>query len=95
MDYPLCVSGVRFTAAPQSLVSRGLLGYLACTLNEQLAIDGLALRRTVEGKIYVSFPVRHDRRGQEHPVVRPIDQAARASIEGQILAALEGLGFAA
>ena len=66
----------------------GLLGWVSCTVGATLRLDGLALRRTREGRLALSFPCRRDRQGRKHPLVRPLDDAARVSIERQILAAL-------
>ena len=87
----LTISGVAFTAAPDSDRERGLLGWIALTLNGQLRLDGVTLRRTLEGRITLSFPERRDGAGVAHPIVRPLGPEARRNLEDQVFRAL-GLG---
>lgn len=61
----------------------GLLGYLSIFYGA-VVIDGITVRRTVEGRIALSFPERRDGQGRRHPVVRPIDDAARRAIEAAV-----------
>lgn len=84
------VSDVRLTRASSSLEGRGLLGWVSCTYGD-LALDGISLRRTHDGRVTLSFPARRARGGREHPYVRPLDDPTRRAIERQVLAAL-GLG---
>ena len=53
-----------------------------------LALDGVALRRTRDGRRTLSFPARRDRQGRDHPYVRPLSTEARSAIERQVLDAL-------
>ena len=78
---------VRFTAAPPSLRSSGLLGWVSCRYGD-LALDGLGVRRTLDGRVVLSFPARRDSSGRQHPYIRPIDDATRQSIEAEIITAL-------
>ena len=68
----------------------GLLGYVGLRLGD-LCLDGLTLRRTTYGELRLSYPARRDRSGRDHPLVRPVDDAARRVIEAQVFEAL-GLG---
>ena len=65
------------------------MGFLR--LDATLRLDGLALRRTADGRLSLSFPARRDTAGKQHPYLRPVDDAARRDIEHQIFTAL-GLG---
>ena len=65
----------------------GLLGYLSVFYGD-LVLDGITLRRTADGRFALSFPARTDRSGRRHPFVRPVDDAARRSIERALLAQL-------
>lgn len=85
----LLVHDIRFTAATAAgLVQSGLLGWIAITIAGAIRIDGVAVRRTRDGRLTLSFPVRHDARGRQHAIVRPIDDAARRAIEAQVFAAM-------
>lgn len=85
---PLRIVGVRFTAAPKDARARGLLGWVSATVGESLHLDGIAVRRTRDGRLTLSFPSRRDAAGVDHPIIRPIDNAARCWIEEQVFAAL-------
>jgi len=91
-DGALVVTEVRLTAASQRDAESGLLAYLTVVLNGSLAVDGLALRRSVEGKTYVSYPARTDRRGGRHPIVRPLSEDARVELEREVFRALRAGG---
>ena len=73
----------------------GLLGWVALEVDGLLVVDAVAVRRTRDGRLVLSFPERTDSQGRRHPLVRPLDDAARRAIERQVLAALgleEGAG---
>jgi DNA-binding cell septation regulator SpoVG len=82
------ISDVQFTAAPPADVERGLVGFTRLTLNGVLRLDGIAVRRTLEGHMTLSFPARRDRTGREHKLVRPVNAEIGREIEYQVLEAL-------
>jgi hypothetical protein len=88
---PVRITEVNLTASSPGDRATGLLGYVAATLNGTVRLDGLILRRTASGQLALSFPARRDARGNQHPYVRPVDDASRRDIEHQIFTAL-GLG---
>jgi hypothetical protein len=61
----------------------GLLGFLSLHYGV-LIVDGVTVRRTAEGRLALSFPERRDGKGRRHPVVRPVDDAARRAIEAAV-----------
>ncbi|RKY19801.1 MAG: hypothetical protein DRQ55_09720 [Planctomycetota bacterium] len=79
------VTAVHFTPAPEA--QRGLLGWLSCRYGD-LLLDGIAVRRTRDGRMCLSFPTRHDRHGRQHHLVRPADDASRRAIERVIFDAI-------
>ena len=79
---------ITFVAAPPHERAGGLLGWVAATLDGRLRFDGLTLRRTLSGRLAISFPARRDGAGKQHPIVRPLDGDTRRSLERQILDAL-------
>lgn len=83
------ISNIRFTSATPQDQSRGLLGYLSLTIDDMLHLDGVTLRRTLKGKLTLSFPARRDRQGKDHPILRPVGQDARKSIEEKIFAEIQ------
>lgn len=84
----MSISSVRLVAASGADRARGLLFFASfdCGL---LHVDGVTIRRTRDGRLALSFPVRRDRSGRQRAIVRPRDDAARREIEAQVLAALE------
>ena len=86
MAEPLRLSDLRFIAAPEPDRARGLLFFASFILGP-LRIDA-TVRRTRDGRLVLSFPVRHDGSGRQWPIVRPVDDAARHTLEAQVLAAL-------
>ena len=86
MTTGITISDVRFTAAPITEQSRGLLGWLRVTVNGLIRLDGITLRRTALGRLTLSYPERRDRIGLVHPYIRPTDDSARHEIETQVFA---------
>ncbi len=62
----------------------GLHGYVCCRLNGRMGLDGLAVRRTREGRRVLSFPRRRPGRF----LYWPLDDRTRRDLEDQILGAL-------
>lgn len=79
---------IRFAASSDAERRTGLLGWVSATLNGALRLDGLALRRTADGRLTVSFPAKRDGSGRQHHYVRPIDDASRREIERQLVEAV-------
>lgn len=88
MNEKIKISSVQFTAAGEGDVARGLLGWVSCTLNNTLHLDGVAVRRTADGRHALSFPARRDAQGRQHFLVRPLDDTSRREIEAQVFKAL-------
>ena len=80
----LRITSIAFTTASAAHVQTGLIGWINFVLNDTLLVDGVTLRRTVDGKLTLSFPERRDTRGRKHSILRPVDDDARRDIERQI-----------
>ena len=89
MTSPFAIRDVRFSAASQDDMRRGLLGYVALTAGA-FQLDGIAVRRERSGRVSLSFPKRRDGRGRQHALIRPLDDAVRREIEREVLAVLDG-----
>lgn len=81
------ITVLRFTRGTASDARKGLLGFATCSYGD-LILDGIAVRRTRDGRHVLSFPTRHDRAGRQHHVVRPADTAARTAFEEAVFDAL-------
>lgn len=79
---------VRGTSQAEEL---GLLGWVRVRVLG-LEFDGIALRRSREGRIYLSFPSRRDRAGNRHYVVRPTSEQTRVAFEAMVLDELRRQG---
>ena len=82
------VQNVRFTPARPKDQALGLLGWVSCTIDTLVRLDGLAVRRTLDGRIVISFPARRTPSGERYHYVRPFDEDVRRVLEDQILAAI-------
>ena len=87
-DHPLLfISDVCFTLMTPETRESGLLGFLAFRYHD-LRLDGIAVRRTADRRLALSFPERTDRAGRRHAIIRPIDDEARQRIEHAVFVAL-------
>lgn len=82
------ISEVRYHSAADADRAAGLLGWISATLDGGLRLDGLALRRTLSGRLVLSYPSRTDAAGRRHFYLRPIHDAARRDLEAQVLRAI-------
>lgn len=87
------ISDVSFQSANESQRREGVEGWVRLTLNDALRLDSIAVRRTRDGRLTLSYPERTDRHGRRHPTARPRDTEARVSLDEQILEAIRAMGF--
>jgi len=85
---PLIITDVRLNIAPREHVRKGLLGWIACTINDTLRLDGLSLRKTLRGRLTLSFPAKPGLTGAQFFYTRPLDDRTRREIEAQVFAQL-------
>jgi hypothetical protein len=79
------IANLRATPASDADAARGLLGYLKFEYGS-LVVDGVTLRRRVDGTLGLSWPERTDRAGRRHALLRPLDDNARRELEAAVLA---------
>jgi hypothetical protein len=79
------VSNVGFTPAAPELRRQGLLGWLRCTIDGDLALDGIGLRRSQSGRLTFSWPAHRAVTGRLHHHIRPSTKKARATLEAELL----------
>ena len=82
-SHDIVVSSIRYVPAGPEDQQRGLLGWVSCALG-LIRVDGIAVRRTLSGRLALSFPRGRGR----HPVVRPLNDEARLAIEEAVLASI-------
>ena len=78
------IRSVRFIPASDAEAERGLLAYVKLEFGP-LILDGVTLRRTLDGRLTLGWPERSDRQGNRHPLMRPISDAARLELENAVL----------
>jgi DNA-binding cell septation regulator SpoVG len=66
---------------------RGLVAFLRFRYGDVL-VDGVCVRRTLDGRIVLAWPERRDGAGRRHAIVRPASEAARVELERAVLAEL-------
>lgn len=81
----LRLSDVRFTPARGTDVEAGLLGWASFVIDGELVVDGVAVRRSRAGRLYLSLPDRSDRSGRRHPIIRPRNDRSRRLLEDLVL----------
>lgn len=84
---PTLISELKYTPANREAKERGLLGFVQCVVGGLLRVD-CALRRTRDGRLTISFPVKHDQAGRAHPLVSPANAEARLAIETAVFDAV-------
>jgi DNA-binding cell septation regulator SpoVG len=89
MNDALIVTNLLFCPAPPEDRESGLLGWMSFTLEGSLRIEGVALRRTLAGRLTLSYPARRDGQGRQRHHVRPVNDAVRRDLERQVFALLE------
>lgn len=91
-DTAQAVALVGYRAAAATQADPGLLGLASLVMSGALLVEGVAVRRTREGRLYLAFPSRVLRNGDRRHVVRPVDAEARRLIEEQVFAQLRAKG---
>ena len=84
----MTISDITFSPAPEGLVETGVIGFVSCTVEDALKLDGITLRRTEEGRAVLGFPARRDAVGRQHFFVQPLDDRTRRDLERQVFRAL-------
>lgn len=82
------VTDVCFKAATSAAREQGLLGWVSFRVEGSILVDGVAVRRTLNNGLALSFPEPTDSRGKKHRPVRPLNDEARLRIEHQVFSAL-------
>ena len=84
----LHVSAIHFEPAGRTDTVTGLLGWCSFLLNNRVQVDGVAIRRKLDGGLTLSWPARTLADGRRRPCVHPINNDARRDLEAQVLSAL-------
>ncbi len=88
MSKTILVTEVTFTAALRKDLKGGLIGWTSFVVNGALKLDSVAVRRTADHRLVLSFPARTDGAGRQRFYFRPLDTRTRKEIERQVCAQL-------
>jgi hypothetical protein len=83
---------VRFHPADRTHRDRGLCGWVTFEVHG-LEFDGIAVRRTLDHRVVLSYPERVASGGRRHATVRPVHDNARVAIEAQVISYLRERGY--
>ncbi len=90
MPDTLHIGGLRFTEASEADERTGLVGWIRLVINDAIVLDGIALRRTLDGnRLTLSFPARRDGSGRQRFFSRPISDDVRREVERQVFEHLQ------
>lgn len=92
MPDTLRITNIRFVPAQLADRSRGLRGWVSLELGDAVHLDGIAVRRGLNGRMSLSFPERRDNAGRAYSLVRPLRREVRDAIETQVLGELRKRG---
>lgn len=95
MTAVILVSEVRFAPAKPELRARGLRGWVCFVVDAKYRVDGVAVRRSEDGRWLLSYPARTDSAGRAHAYWKPESAQARDEISGQVRDALRRGGWIA
>ncbi|MBU8922287.1 MAG: SpoVG family protein [Bacteroidales bacterium] len=73
----------------------GLLAWATVVLENAIKLDNLAIRRSCDGSLYVTYPAKRSSSGKTHQYFHPINTQAAEAIQNAILARLASLAKAA
>ncbi len=80
----MTITDLKFTVADAAHRASGILGWIRVTLAGAVIVDGIALRRSLDGSLAITWPKQPNGR----PVASPASSEARKKIENAILEAV-------
>jgi DNA-binding cell septation regulator SpoVG len=86
------VTWTSFRAAPRLDAAQGLLGFASIRIDDAIAIHQIAVRRTREGRLALSFPAPVGDDGQRRPIVHPATAELHREVERQVFETLRAQG---
>lgn len=90
MPRELCVSDITFQRAHGAAYRGGVEGWVRCTIDSWLRLDGLVIRRTATGDVSVFFPEHIDAAARRHALIWPVRAEDRAELQRVILLEIRG-----
>lgn len=86
---PIVVSEVRIRMAETD--DDGLIAWASCVINSCLYVNNIAIRKSQEGEIFLTFPAKKSKKGVKYFYLRPINREAKAILDAAILGEFKGL----
>ena len=70
------------------------IGWASCVVNDSLYLNNIAIRRTKDGKVFITFPAEKSGEGSKYFYFNPINQEAARVLEKAIIDKLRLAGDA-
>lgn len=86
------IANVSFRPARLGDRPHGLLGFVAFDVGDAVRLDGMALRRTLTGRLALTFPERRDN-VRAHAFIKPLTRDARRELEERVIGEVRRQGY--
>ena len=73
----------------------GLLAWASCVVNNSIFLNNIAVRRSRDGSLFLTYPAKRTSGGERYQVFNPISVQAANTIQNAVLARLAVLAKAA
>lgn len=73
----------------------GLLAWASCVISGAVKLDNIAIRRSRDGSLYLTYPAKRTSGGDTHQYFHPISVEAAEAVQNAVLARLASLAKAA
>jgi len=68
--------------------TEGLKAWASCVVSGAIKLDNIAIRRSQDGSLFLTYPSKQSRKGPRHPYFHPITPEASKAVEDAILTRL-------
>jgi len=66
----------------------GLVGWASCVVNGSLYLNNIAIRRTLDGAVILTYPCKKSKRDQKYFFFNPINRQAKEAMDAAILGSI-------
>ena len=73
----------------------GLLAWASCVIAGAVKLDNIAIRRSRDGSLFLTYPAKRTNAGDSHQYFHPISVEASEAVQDAVLARLASLAKAA
>jgi len=69
----------------------GLLAWASCVISGAIKLDNIAIRRSPDGSLFLTYPAKRTPGGESHQYFHPISVEASVAVQDAVLARLAAL----